>query len=143
MNGSSAGDGPFATTMGPSLLSVYSFARQAHAAWDLQCEEGAALPFEASEVDRPPQQKTLAALAQARKIKALLQGSTRMHVFREHMTLPDAKTWVQCRPSKTLRTLIKPLHFTTWMKYYCRIPTESAIHPCFSRVGGSGVRRLV
>ncbi len=38
------------------------------------------------------------------------------------MTLPEAKTRVQCRPSKALRTLIRPQHFTTWMiivKYLC------------------------
>ena len=100
----------------------YAFAKQAHAAWASQCEEGAALPLEAFEVDRPPQQKTIAALVHARKIKALPQGSTHMRIFREHMTLPEAKSWVQCRPSKTLRTLIKLHNFTTWMKYYCQVP---------------------
>ena len=36
-------------------LRGYAFAKQAHAAWASQCEEGAALPFEAFEVDRPPE----------------------------------------------------------------------------------------
>ena len=74
----------------------------------------------AFEGDRPPQQKALAALVYARKIKALLQSSARMRIFRENMTLPEAKTWVQCRPSKALRTLIKPQHLPTWMKYFVK-----------------------
>ena len=39
-------------------LRGYAFAKLAHAAWASQCEEGAALLFEAFEVDRPSQQKT-------------------------------------------------------------------------------------
>ena len=77
---------------------------------------------DASDVDRPPQQKTLAAIVRTGKIKALPKGSTRMRIFREHMTLPETKTWVQCRLSRTLQTLIKSQHFTTWMKYYCQVP---------------------
>ena len=111
-------------------LRGYAFAKQAHAAWASQCEEGAALTFEAFEVDRPPQLKTLAALVHTRKIKALPQSSTRMHVFREHMILPEPNTWVQCRPSKMLRTLIKPQHFTTWMKYYCQVPLFQSGSKC-------------
>ena len=45
-----------------------------------------------------------------------------MRIVHEHMTLPEAKTVVQCRPSKTFRTLIKPQHFTTWMKYRFQVP---------------------
>ena len=111
-------------------LREYAFARQEHAAWASQCEEGAALPFEAFEFDRAPQQKTLAALFHARKIKALPQGSTLMRIFREYMTFPEAKTWVQCRPSKTLRSVIKPQHFTTWMKYYCQVPLFQSGSKC-------------
>ena len=43
---------------------------------------------------------------------------TGMRIFREHMTLPEAKTWLQCGPSKTLGTLIKPQYFKTYTKYY-------------------------
>ena len=111
-------------------LCGYAFAKQAHAAWASQCEEGAALPFDSFEVDRRPQQKTLAALVHAQNINALPQGSTLMRIFLEHMTLPEAKTWVQCRPSKTLRTLIKPQHFTSWMKYYCRVPLFQSGSKC-------------
>ena len=53
-----------------------------------------------------------------------------MRIFREHMTLPDAKTWVQRRPSKILRTLIKSQHFTTWMKYYSHVPLFQSGSKC-------------
>ena len=43
-----------------------------------------------------------------------------LRIFSKHMTLPGAKPWVQCRLSKTLRTLIKTQHFTTWIKYYVK-----------------------
>ena len=108
----------------------YAFAKHAHDAWASQCEQGTALPFEAFEVDRPSQQKTVAALGHARQIEALPQGSTRMRIFRQHMTLPEAKNWVQLWPSKTLRTLIKPQHFRTWMKYYCQVPLFQSRSKC-------------
>ena len=38
------------------------------------------------------------------------------------MSLPEAKTWLHCRPCKPLRTLINTPQFTTWMKYYCQVP---------------------
>ena len=53
-----------------------------------------------------------------------------MRIFREHMTLPEAKTWVQCRPSKTLRTLIEHQHFTTWMKDYRQVPLFQSASKC-------------
>ena len=111
-------------------LREYAFAKQAHAALASQCEEGAVLLFEAFEVDRPPEQKTLAALVHVRKTKALSQALTRMRIFCEHMTLPEAKTWIQCRPSKTLRTLIKAQLFRTWMKYYCQVPQIQSGSKC-------------
>ena len=79
-------------------LRGYVFAKRAHTAWALQCKEGAALPFEAFEVDRPPHQNTLAARLHPRKIKALLQGSTRMRIFREHMTLSEEKKLSTVQP---------------------------------------------
>ena len=68
--------------------------------------------------DRPPQQKILAALVHKKKAKNVSKGSTRMRIFRENMSLPEAKTWLHCRPCKPLRTLIIARQFTTWMKYY-------------------------
>ena len=53
-----------------------------------------------------------------------------MRIMREHMTLPEIKNWVQYRPSKTKQTLIKPQHFTTWMKYYCRVPLFQSGSKC-------------
>ena len=53
-----------------------------------------------------------------------------MRIFREHRTLPEAKAWVQCTPLKTLRALIKPQHFTTWMKYYCQVPLFQSASKC-------------
>ena len=50
-----------------------------------------------------------------------------MRIFREHMTLPEAKTWVQRRPSKTLRTLIKP---SMRMKCYCQVPPFQSGSKC-------------
>ena len=55
-------------------LRGYAFAKQAHAALASQCEEGAALPFEVYEVDRPPQRKTLAALVHARRSRLYSKG---------------------------------------------------------------------
>ena len=70
------------------------------------------------------------ALVHARKITAFPRGSARMCIFRKHMTLPEAKTRVLCGPSKKLRTLIKPQHFTTWMKYYCQVPLFQSGSKC-------------
>ena len=103
----------------PSDLSLFEF----HAQWRAIV----------TQVDRRPQQKTFAALVHARKIKALPQSSTRMSIFREHMTLPEAKTQIQCGSSKTLRTLIKPQHFTSWMKYDFQVPLFQSGSKC-SRV---------
>ena len=66
--------------------------------------------------------KNLSGTRSCTKDQGLTQGSTRMRIFRERMTLSQAKTWILCRPSKALRTLIKPERFTTWMKCYCRVP---------------------
>ena len=45
-----------------------------------------------------------------------------MRIFRENMSLPEAKTWLHCRPCTPLRTLINVPQFTTWTKYYCQVP---------------------
>ena len=103
-------------------LGLYCFAKDAYDAWALQCEEEDFLPFQAFEVDRPPQQKNLAALVHKKKAKNVSQGSTRIRLFRENMSLPEAKTWLHCRPCKSLRTLINAPQFTTWMKHYCQVP---------------------
>ena len=53
-----------------------------------------------------------------------------MRIFREHMTLPEAKTSVQWPALNTLRILIKPYHFTTWMKYYLQVPLFQSWSKC-------------
>ena len=74
-------------------LGQYCFAKDAYDAWAQQCEEEDVLPFQAFEVDRPPQQKILAALVHKKKAKNVSQGSTRMRIFREDVSLPEAKIW--------------------------------------------------
>ena len=36
--------------------------------------------------------------------------------------LPEAKTWVQCRPSENLKTSIPHHHFRVWLQYVCQVP---------------------
>ena len=81
-----------------------------------QCERNSVLSFQAFRVERPPQQKPVTALVHQRSMKSIPHGSSRLRIFRENMTLPEAKTWIHCRPSKALRTQIKPNHVRTWMK---------------------------
>ena len=97
-------------------LGQYCFPKDAYDAWAQQCEEEDVLPFQAFEIDRPPQQKLLAKPVHKKKGKNISQGSMRIHIFRGNMSLPEAKTWLHCRPCKPLRTLINAPQLTTWMK---------------------------
>ena len=36
------------------------------------------------------------------------------------MRLPDAKTWVNCRPSTGYQTYIPNHHFKVWLQYFCQ-----------------------
>ena len=94
-------------------IGRHSFAKNAYDAWAQQCEEEEVLPLQAFDVDRPPKQKFLGALVHKKKAKNVLQGSSRMRIFRANMSLPEAKTWLHCRPCKPLRTLINASQFTT------------------------------
>ena len=49
-----------------------------------QCQEKDVLPFQAFQVDRPPQQKILAALVHKTKAKNISQESTRMRLQEEY-----------------------------------------------------------
>ena len=103
-------------------LGQYCFVKDAYDAWTLQCEEADILPFQAFEVDGPPQRKIFSALVRKKKAKNVSQGSTRMRIFRENVSLAEVKTWLHCRPCKPLRTPINAPQFTPWMKYYCKVP---------------------
>ena len=38
------------------------------------------------------------------------------------MKLPEAKTWVNCRPSLGYATYIPTRHFKVWLQYFCQVP---------------------
>ena len=73
-------------------LGQNCFAKDGYDAWAQRCEDEDVLPFQAFEVDRPPRQKLLPGLVHKKKTKNISQGSTRMRIFRENMSLPRRKT---------------------------------------------------
>ena len=42
--------------------------------------------------------------------------------MRNSMKLPEAKTWVNSRPSAGYATYIPTNHFRVWLKYFCQVP---------------------
>ena len=102
-------------------LGQYYFAKDAYDSWTLQCEEADVLPFQVFEVDIPPLQIILAALVHKRKAKNVSHGSTRIRIFRENMSLPEAKTW-NAGHVRRFELFINAPQFTTWIKYYCQVP---------------------
>ena len=102
-------------------IGHYCFAKDAYDAWALQCEEEDVLPFQAFEVDRPPQQKNLSPTrSQKESLKRITRIYAHAHVPGEYEST-GGENWLHCRPYKPLRTLINAPQFTTWMKYYCQV----------------------
>ena len=109
-------------TSSPTSLMEYESATSAYYAWSNQCEENSALPFSSFDVERPPKQRTITALVHKNLASDLPEGSNRMKIMRNSMKLPEAKTWIQCRPSETLKTSIPHYHFRVWLQYFCQVP---------------------
>ena len=86
------------------------FAKDAYDAWTLQCQEEDVLLLQTFEVDRTLPQKLLPPLAHKKKAKNVSQGSTRMRIFRENMSLPEAKLGCTTSHVSCLELLSTPLN---------------------------------
>ena len=105
----------------PTSLMEYESATGTYYAWSNQCEELPALPFSTFDVERPPKQHTIKAFVHNKLASDLPEGSNRMKIVRNSMKLPEAKTWLRCRPSETLKKSIPHHHFRVWLQYFCQV----------------------
>ena len=105
-----------------TALKAYERATSTYAAWSKQCEDHSALPFSAFDVERPPKQHTITALVHKKLGNELPAGSTRLKIMPNSMKLPEAKTWMHCRPSEILKTSVPHHHFKVWLQYFCQVP---------------------
>ena len=103
-------------------LMEYESATSGYSAWSNQCAEHSALPFYSFNVERPPKQHRITALVHKKLASDLREGSNRMTIMRNSMKLPEAKIWIQCRPSESLKTSIPHHHFRVWLQYFCQVP---------------------
>ena len=62
------------------------------------------------------------ALVHQKKSEDIKPGSTGLQVIRNSMTLPKAKTWVNCTPSSGYVTNIPNHNFKVWLQYFCQVP---------------------
>ena len=95
----------------PNELSAYLAAKFAYEAWSVQCKQESVLPFQAFSSERSPKQQTITALVHRKKSEEITPGSTRLQIMRNSMKLPEAKTWVHCRPYSGHATYIPTHHF--------------------------------
>ena len=114
--------GPMLGNSSSTALTTYERATSAYAAQSDQCEEHSALPFSAFDVERPPKQHKTTALVHRKLAKQLREGSNRLKIMRNSLKLPEAKIWIQCRPSEILKTSIPHHHFKVWLQYFCQVP---------------------
>ena len=119
----------------PTSLMEYESATSAYYAWSNQCEEISALPFSSFDAERPPKQHTITALVHKKISSDLPEGSNGMKIMRISMKLPEATTWIQCRPSETLKRSIPHHHVRVWLQYFCQVPlfqpgSRYARHQC-------------
>ena len=106
----------------PNGLSAYLATKFAYEAWAVQCKKESMLPFQAFSSERPPKQQTITALVHRKKSEEITPGSTRLQIMRNSIKLPEAKTWVNCRPSSGYATYIPTHHFKVWLQYFCQVP---------------------
>ena len=100
----------------------YESATSAYNAWSNQCEEHSILPFSTFDAEQPPRQHAITARVRKKLASELQEGSDWMKIMRMSMNLLEAKTWIKCRPSGTLKTSIPHHHFRVWLQYFCHVP---------------------
>ena len=57
-----------------------------------------------------------------KKARKITPGSTCLRIIRNSMGLPEAKTWVNCRPSTGYQTNIPNHHFKNSLQHFCQVP---------------------
>ena len=106
----------------PTSPMEYESATSAYYAWSNQCEKHSALPLSSFDVERPPKQHVITARVHKKLGSDLPDGSNRMKIMRHSTKLPEATTWIHCRPSETLKTSIPHHHFRVWLQYFFQVP---------------------